>query len=244
MVNSAYSEIYGIPVSLLGAKPRLDMASTGSCEVGFFGYGAVGLCAWDCLSQEVPTMSKALLLCSAAVMASSSAVLVYTLLTKLDGAFCSWCYLSAALSFAIFGLALTIPRREERLTVWVPSSALAGVVAASLLTVFNTVDDAAVAKDIVIDYSVSPAGGVDAMRCMFVQNPVVTAEASGETIALAKRLREAGVRMFGAFWCNHCYDQKQSFGKEAMEFFPYVECYPKGYRKVRRLDWASEMIGF
>ena len=234
VANSAYSEVYGVPLSLLGAKPRLVTAtSTVSCGLGFFGYGAVGLCAWDCLGQDATAASKAMLLSGAAVMASSSAVLVYTVLTKLDGAVCSWCYLSAALSFAMFGLASTIPRREELTTAWVPGSALAGVVAVSLLTVFNTVDDAAVARDIVIDYSVWSTGGVDAMGRVFVQDPVVTAEASGETIALAKRLREAGVRMFGAFWCDHCYDQKQSFGKGAMEFFPYVECYPDGYRKVR-----------
>ena len=47
-----------------------------------------------------------------------------------------------------------------------------------------------------------------------------------------QRLRDSGARMYGAFWCSHCYDQKQAFGAEAMAAFPYVECYPEGLHKV------------
>lgn len=49
---------------------------------------------------------------------------------------------------------------------------------------------------------------------------------------LAKRLKAAGAKMYGAFWCSHCFEQKQAFGKEAMADFPYVECYPEGYHRV------------
>jgi hypothetical protein len=38
--------------------------------------------------------------------------------------------------------------------------------------------------------------------------------------------------MYGAFWCTHCYDQKQEFGQQAMAEFPYVECFPQGWKKV------------
>ena len=53
-----------------------------------------------------------------------------------------------------------------------------------------------------------------------------------EAPALAKRLREAGAKMYGAFWCTHCHDQKEDFGREAMADFPYVECYPDGVKNV------------
>ena len=52
------------------------------------------------------------------------------------------------------------------------------------------------------------------------------------SVELAKRLKAAGAKMYGAFWCSHCFEQKQSFGKEAMADLPYVECYPDGYFKV------------
>lgn len=36
-------------------------------------------------------------------------------------------------------------------------------------------------------------------------------------------------------YCSHCYGQKEAFGAEAMASFPYVECYPNGWRKVGAL---------
>ena len=58
-------------------------------------------------------------------------------------------------------------------------------------------------------------------------------EASSErAIGLARRLRAAGAKMYGAFWCSHCHEQKQAFGEAAGHDLPYVECYPDGYYKV------------
>jgi hypothetical protein len=36
------------------------------------------------------------------------------------------------------------------------------------------------------------------------------------------------------FGHSHCYDQKQEFGAAAMAEFPYVECFPQGWKKVRQ----------
>lgn len=48
--------------------------------------------------------------------------------------------------------------------------------------------------------------------------------------------------MYGAFWCSHCYDQKQAFGAEAMAAFPYVECYPEGLHKVGSMQGVAEHV--
>jgi hypothetical protein len=34
--------------------------------------------------------------------------------------------------------------------------------------------------------------------------------------------------MYGAFWCGHCFDQRQAFGAAAAGELPYVECDPAG----------------
>ena len=39
----------------------------------------------------------------------------------------------------------------------------------------------------------------------------------------AKCLTESGAKMYGAFWCSHCKDQKESFGS-SWEKINYVEC--------------------
>lgn len=70
-------------------------------------------------------------------------------------------------------------------------------------------------------------------KCMYVeQEPRVSEVSTPRSVELAKRLKAAGAKMYGAFWCSHCFEQKQSFGKEAMAELPYVECYPDGYYKV------------
>lgn len=77
-----------------------------------------------------------------------------------------------------------------------------------------------------------------------MQQPRVTEDSSNKTLELAKRLKAAGAKMYGAFWCSHCFEQKQAFGKEAMADFPYVECYPDGYYKVpgQRHNSMAELL--
>lgn len=45
-----------------------------------------------------------------------------------------------------------------------------------------------------------------------------------QKIELAKHLTDSNVKMYGAFWCGHCDDQKKLFEKEAFEFVNYIEC--------------------
>ena len=47
------------------------------------------------------------------------------------------------------------------------------------------------------------------------------------TAKLAKCLTQKGVRMYGAYWCPHCADQKAMFGDD-FHFVKYFECDPKG----------------
>jgi hypothetical protein len=52
----------------------------------------------------------------------------------------------------------------------------------------------------------------------------ITATSGKAEIALAKHLAKQGVKMYGAYWCPHCYEQKQLFGKQAWAIVPHVEC--------------------
>jgi|SRR5579859_1529522 len=45
--------------------------------------------------------------------------------------------------------------------------------------------------------------------------------------AFARCLSERGVKMYGAWWCPHCIEQKEKFGA-SFEYAPYVECGIKG----------------
>jgi len=39
----------------------------------------------------------------------------------------------------------------------------------------------------------------------------------------ARCLTDRGVKMYGAWWCPHCQEQKEKF-KASFEYVPYVEC--------------------
>jgi hypothetical protein len=45
----------------------------------------------------------------------------------------------------------------------------------------------------------------------------------GEYTALADCLTDSGAKMYGAFWCAHCKDQKAAFGS-AWSKVNYIEC--------------------
>jgi hypothetical protein len=40
-------------------------------------------------------------------------------------------------------------------------------------------------------------------------------------------LSDRGVKMYGAWWCPHCQEQKEVFGA-SFEYVPYIECGVKG----------------
>lgn len=45
----------------------------------------------------------------------------------------------------------------------------------------------------------------------------------GKYAAAAKCLTEKGVKLYGAFWCPHCQEQKALFGDD-VRYVTYVEC--------------------
>lgn len=45
-----------------------------------------------------------------------------------------------------------------------------------------------------------------------------------EQMALVEHLRSRGAIFYGAWWCSHCFRQKNLFGQQAGNRLPYVEC--------------------
>ena len=49
--------------------------------------------------------------------------------------------------------------------------------------------------------------------------------------AFARCLSDKGAKMYGAYWCPHCSDQKEMFGS-SFQYAPYIECGIKGSRNL------------
>ena len=74
--------------------------------------------------------------------------------------------------------------------------------------------------------------------------PAVIAVSSTEKIKLAEHLTKEGAVMYNAYWCPHCHDQKEMFGKEATEKLNLVECAKDGYNNKKDLCEAKGIKGF
>ena len=60
---------------------------------------------------------------------------------------------------------------------------------------------------------------------------------------LAQHLTVTNAKMYGAYWCSHCLDQKKRFG-EAQKLIPYVECDPKGEKPQTQLCIDKDIKGY
>ena len=58
--------------------------------------------------------------------------------------------------------------------------------------------------------------------------PIVKNKSTLEQLTLAKHLKAKGAIMYSAFWCPHCHDQKEMFGKEASKELIIIECAQDG----------------
>jgi len=74
--------------------------------------------------------------------------------------------------------------------------------------------------------------------------PLITTHSDQRAKNLAARLSGLDSKMYGAYWCSHCYAQKQKLGQEAMEDLPYIECAKKGFNSEFKLCNAKKIPGY
>lgn len=74
--------------------------------------------------------------------------------------------------------------------------------------------------------------------------PQPTTSSGTAELGLAKHLRQIGAKMYGAYWCPHCHDQIELFGKEAAPLLPYIECAEDGKNSQTNLCRKVGIRGF
>ncbi len=144
-------------------------------------------------------------------MAIFSSYLMYLLAFEIKAA-CPFCIASAIFSWSIF--VLTLFGREwedigQTLFTGIAVALIAGVVS---LVLYNT------AKGVAID-TLKPITAPEPGIGWQIKSTSGNAE-----IQLAEYLTKQNAKMYGAYWCPHCYEQKQLFGKQAWEKVNYIEC--------------------
>mmetsp|Transcript_41579 Transcript_41579/g.48496 ORF Transcript_41579/g.48496 Transcript_41579/m.48496 type:complete len:266 (+) Transcript_41579:89-886(+) len=72
----------------------------------------------------------------------------------------------------------------------------------------------------------------------------VTRHSTDQAILLSEYLKSKGSVMYGAFWCPHCRNQREIWGREAWDNIGYVECSSKGYKGEPNLCALKNVDGF
>ena len=214
VLASAWGSLLGQPLSLFG----------------FLAYGAVLLLAvlplvlqGDLRARLSPPSWWGLFLLSTA-MAVFSAVLVGVMAFGIRDC-CPFCILSALLSLSLFLLALLGGEWDDR-----GQLLFRGVITALLVGVVG------------LGWAAS-ADRPDASLGQGVP-PAVVAESSPAKLALAEHLSASGARMYSAYWCPHCHEQKELFGKQATAKLTVIECAPDGRDSQKALCDAKKIEGF
>ena len=138
---------------------------------------------------------------------------------------CPFCILSAGLSTALFVLSLIGGDWEDR-----GQLIFSGVITALLVGVIGLGWAASVGRPVV-----DSAPGVA---------PPVRSESNAGQIALAEHLTASGAKIYTAYWCPHCHDQKEMFGRQATEKLTVIECAPDGRNSQRELCEAKKIEGY
>lgn len=149
-------------------------------------------------------------------MATFSAYLMYVLAFELQTV-CYYCIGSALFSLSLLTLTIIGNDWEDMGQIIFTGVAIALITLVSTVGVYANVN-----ADVATN---QPATEISQNGKIIITRPTVEAKppigweittTSGESeIALAKHLAQSDAVMYSAYWCPHCYDQKQLFGQEA-----------------------------
>jgi hypothetical protein len=99
--------------------------------------------------------------------------------------------------------------------------------------------------------NVSSAANTQSDDVTHVHPPPITTSSSPDALLLGQKLHKLHAKMYGAYWCSHCYEQKQRLGLEVFEgtpneppLVPYIECDSEGYQSQRKLCKERKIPGY
>ena len=216
VLDSSYAKVFGVPLSLFG----------------LLAYAAIAALALvpqllksperKELRTDADNWTWLLIFSGTIAMVIFSGYLVYLMSFKIN-AFCIYCLASAFFSVTLFALAI-IGHAWEDIGQLLFTGILVGMVA-----LIGTVGAYAQVGG---SGPKSAKNRIPIPEATTAPQPVIGWEittTSGEAeIALARHLTKVGVKEYGAYWCPHCYEQKQLFGKQAYKEINYIECSTDG----------------
>lgn len=226
VLSSAWATVLGQPLTLFGCLAYLSMLGLAITPL------LVNLEKNKELRMKLEGLTWPLLFVGATGMMIFSGFLMYVLATDIR-AVCPYCIASAALTVGMFVLTLFGRRWDDRGQLLFSGAIVAMVALVGTLGIYA-----------VPGGPLSPGTQAAVISEPGVGPPVTNPSGEAEAL-LAAHLTEIDAKMYGAYWCPHCHDQKQLFGKAAYSEIPYVECAPDGKDSQTALcQSVPEITGF
>jgi len=229
VLTGPYSQIFGIPLTL----PAM------------FVYGGVLACVLYPLfvkdqpeRARVEGLTRPLILVLGTGLATFSTYLMGLLAFKLH-AVCPYCFFSAFLSYTIAATVwgTKVVEQKTKAVVLGICSFLVTLLGSGLIFLYTE-------KALLI-----PQPQASTMAAIMTEEgpfspPPIFSRSSQHASALSLQLKGLNAKMYGAFWCSHCHDQKEEFGREAFANIEYIECSPKGLNSQRDQCQQKEIPGY
>lgn len=222
VLASPYAQLFGVPLPLFGCLGYISMA------IFALGPLVVDKQRNKDLRLWLEDTTWLLLFAGGCAMTVFSAYLMYLLIFEIQ-AFCPYCVTSAILSVSLLGISIFGKR-------WNDVGQLAFI---GLLVVFVTLVGVAGIYSTVNQTESGPTETTAGIAPPPIQNSSGPAE-----IALAKHLQSIGAVEYSAYWCPHCQQQREMFGKEAFEYITVVECAEDGQNAQPEKCRAAGIEGY
>ncbi|MEB3339222.1 vitamin K epoxide reductase family protein [Okeania sp.] len=207
VLNSEYATILGLPLALFGFLAYVSM-------------GTMAIAPWlinsdsqKQLRSQLENWSWLFMFVGSVSMTIFSSYLMYIMAFEIES-LCLYCTGSAICSLSLLILTL-IGRNWEDIGQLIFTAIIVGMVTlVGIFAVYSPIYSATASTE---------------------NTYGVTTASTPAKVALAEHLTEVGAKMYGAYWCSHCQEQKNLFGKEAVSKINYIECDPKGKNSQTQL---------
>lgn len=226
VLSSRYAEVFGLPLALFGFLAYAAMTT--------FALGPllVNPDRNKKLRADLENITWLFLFIGATAMLVFSGYLMYIMFTEFVAPYgaagiCYYCLASAIFAAALFVLTILGRNWEDVGQLFFTGALVSVVVMVGTLGIYSGGNGNTTNGQVVADGATGP--------------PIQTTSGPAE-MALAEHLASLDARMYGAYWCPHCHDQKVLFGREAFSQITYVECAPDGANQQAELCQSTPEI--
>jgi uncharacterized membrane protein len=116
----------------------------------------------------------------------------------------------------------------------------------SILSLSSSEQSSSTTTDLMATMTMAPSTNPQQEPQQAKAPPPITTDSSDRAMRLTKDLVSLNAKMYGAYWCSHCYDQKMELGRQAFAQgnIPYIECSKDGLNAQVQLCTSQKLPGY